>query len=240
MRQYFQPERSLHRIRAITLDLDDTLWAIGPVIRNAEAALWQWLTEHYPQIPDRFSTADMLELRNEIMEQHWDKTHDFRFLRKKVLARVATESGYDEELVEPAFDVFDQARNAVALFPDVLPDLQVLFERFTLVAVTNGNANLRTIGIRHLFHGVVTAVDAGAAKPARPIFDAAAETAGVLPDEILHVGDHPEIDIDGARQAGFRTAWINRNGDKWPEHLDAPDAVVATITELRELLDAAG
>jgi FMN phosphatase YigB (HAD superfamily) len=37
----------------------------------------------------------------------------------------------------------------------------------------------------------------------------------------------------------MRTAWINRNGDDWPEHLDSPDAVITTITELRELLEAA-
>ena len=234
-----QPESTLHRIRAITLDLDDTLWEIAPVIRNAEAALWRWLSEHYPQIPGTFSAEDMLSLRNEVIEEFWHRNHDFRFLRKKVLARVAVECGYDENLVEPAFQVFDQARNAVDLYPDVLPNLEYLFERFTIVAVTNGNANLQAIGIRHLFHDVVTAVDAGAAKPARPIFDAAITSAGVTPHEILHVGDHPETDIDGARQAGLKTAWINRNGDQWPGHLEAPDAVVTTITELRELLDAA-
>jgi putative hydrolase of the HAD superfamily len=91
-----------------------------------------------------------------------------------------------------------------------------------------------------LFHGVVTAVDAGAAKPAMPIFEVAIDTAGVAAHEILHVGDHPETDIHGARQAGLRTAWINRNGDDWPEQIDAPDAIVTTMTELRELLEAAG
>ena len=234
-----QSASALHRIRAITLDLDNTLWQIEPVIRNAEEALWQWLSEHYPQIPVRFSADDLLQLRQEVMEQYWQKNHDFRFLRKKVLARLAMESGYDEELVEPAFAVFDRARNEVELYPDVLPHLEHLFARFTIVAVTNGNANLETIGISHLFHGVVTAVDAGAAKPARRIFEVAVESAGVPPAEILHVGDHPETDIDGARQAGFRTAWMNRNGDEWPEQLEAPDAVVATISELRELLEAA-
>jgi putative hydrolase of the HAD superfamily len=229
----------MNRIRAITLDLDDTLWEIGPVIRNAEASLRTWLADNFPNVPERFSTEDMLELRREVMESHPDMRHDLRFVRKQVLARVAVESGYDaDELVEPAFSVFDRARNAVDLYPDVIPELEVLFERFTLVAVTNGNANLQKIGIRHLFHGVVTAVDAGVAKPARPIFDAAVSAAGVEPDEILHVGDHPETDIDGARRAGLRTAWINRTAGEWPEHIDAPDAVITTIRELRELLES--
>jgi putative hydrolase of the HAD superfamily len=38
----------ISRIRAITLDLDDTLWPIGPTIRRAEAVLQAWLQEHAP------------------------------------------------------------------------------------------------------------------------------------------------------------------------------------------------
>lgn len=229
----------MHRIRALTLDLDDTLWAIDPVIHRAEATLWQWLGENYPRIHERYAPADLLRLRQAIMEKYWDRHFDFRFMRKKVLEHVAVDCDYDKSLVEPAFQVFDDVRNDVELFPDVLAELEILFSRFTVVAVTNGNSNLETIGIRHLFHGVVTAVGAGAAKPDPQIFDVAVEQAGVKPHEILHVGDHPETDIDGARQAGMRTAWINRKNEQWPTALDAPDAVVTDMIELRELLEAA-
>ena len=107
------------------------------------------------------------------------------------------------------------------------------------MALTNGNANLQTIGIGHLFHAVVTAADVGAPKPERRIFESAVAHTGVSPGEVLHVGDHPEADIDGARQAGLRTAWINRNSDAWPGHLATPDAVVSTLTELQGLLQEA-
>jgi putative hydrolase of the HAD superfamily len=85
----------------------------------------------------------------------------------------------------------------------------------------------------------VAAAEAGFAKPARPIFDKAIARSGYAPAEILHVGDHPETDIQGARNAGLRTAWINRNGDAWPDDLSAPDAVVTTIPELWDLLQPA-
>ncbi len=235
-RQASTPEFMLHRIRAITLDLDNTLWAIDPVIRRAEAALWEWLTENYPRIPAQFSAEGLLEVRESVMEEHWDKSHDFRFLRKKVLEKIAVDSGYTAELVEPAFAVFDHARNQVDLYPDVMPGLEMLASSFVLVAVTNGNANLETIGIRYLFHDVVAAAEVGYAKPARPIFDQAIASSGCPPAEILHVGDHPETDIQGARDAGLRTAWINRNNAAWPDDLPEPDAVVTTIPELQELL----
>lgn len=229
----------MHRIRAITLDLDNTLWAIDPVIRRAEATLWEWLTDNYPRIPAEFSPENLVEVRDAVVEEHWDRNHDFRFLRKKVLERIAVESGYTVELVEPAFEVFDRARNQVDLYPDVMPALEMLASNFVLVAVTNGNANLETIGIRHLFHDVVAAAEAGFAKPARPIFDKAIARSGYAPTEILHVGDHPETDVNGAREAGLRTAWINRNDETWPDDLPEPDAVVTSIPELHELLEVA-
>ena len=242
----------MHRIRAITLDLDNTLWAIDPVIRRAEATLWEWLSDNYPRIPAEFSPETLVEIRESVIEEHWDRNHDFRFLRKKVLEKIAVDAGYTAELVEPAFEVFDRARNEVDLYPDVMPALELLAGDFVLVAVTNGNANLETIGIRHLFHDVVSAAEAGSAKPARPIFDQAIARSGYAPGEILHVGDHPETDVNGAREAGLRTAWINRNGEMWPDDLPEtnanrgffaalgrPDAVVTTIPELQKLLEPA-
>jgi putative hydrolase of the HAD superfamily len=226
----------LLNIRAISLDLDDTLWEIGPVIRRAESQLWQWLCANFPRIPERFSAEDLLQLREQVVSEHRDLSHDFRFLRKMVLERVAREAGYTPDLVDPAFDVFDAARNRVEFFPGVLPALEYLHSQFTVIAVTNGNANLQTIGIRHLFHDVVTAAETGSAKPARPIFDEAVRRSGVSPAEMLHVGDNPECDIAGAMQAGLRTAWMNRNGDSWPEALPEPDAQIANVTELRPLL----
>jgi putative hydrolase of the HAD superfamily len=229
----------LHRIRAITLDLDDTLWAIGPVILRAEGKLWSWLGEHFPRITETFSPKESYELREEAMQKYWDRSHDFRFLRKTVLEHMAKKVGYSCDLVDDAFHVFDKARNDVEIFPDVLPTLETLSVHFSLIAVTNGNADLERIGIRHLFHDVVTAVDVGAAKPAAPIFLEAVNRAGVSAEETLHVGDNPEIDIVGAADAGLRTVWINRTGDGWPEHAHPPDAIVTTIAELLTVLEPA-
>ncbi|SVB80026.1 uncharacterized protein METZ01_LOCUS232880 [marine metagenome] len=227
---------TMNHIRAISLDLDDTLWEIGPVIYKAERMLWDWLSKHCPLITEQFSTDQFLEIRRAILAQNAHKSHDLRYLRIKALEEAATTVGYDKSLAEAAFQVFDDARNVVELYADVAPALKVLYERFKLVAVTNGTANLDKIGIRHLFHSVITAADVGVAKPLKPIFDAALYEAGVLSHEMLHVGDHPEIDIDGAKRAGLWTAWINRNDDEWPEHLYSPDVTITKITDLCVLL----
>ena len=43
------------RVRAISIDLDDTLWPIWPTITRAEAVLLQWLTEQAPATAALFS-----------------------------------------------------------------------------------------------------------------------------------------------------------------------------------------
>jgi len=228
----------VYGIRTITLDLDDTLWEIGPVLQRAESRLRAWLQERYPNIVVLHQPEDIVELRARVVTEFAERAHDLTFVRRTVLARMGIAAGYGDDFVDEAFAVFDMERNTLELFPDVLASLESLRRRYTLVAVTNGNARLDRIGIDHLFDGFVSACTAGAAKPARRIFDAAVDAGGAAPHETLHVGDHPEVDVNGARAAGLRTAWLNRFGDDWPCALPPPDAVVRDLRELDRLLAA--
>lgn len=226
----------MNDIHTITLDLDDTLWAIHPVIKRAEERLYAWIGEHYPRITQLFEPEDIWELRSEVIADYRDRSHDLTFLRRTVLARLGHAAGYGDAYVDDAFEVFDEARNDVTLFPEARPALVSLRERFVLIAVTNGNANLDRIGIRDLFDGVVSAAMAGAAKPARPIFDKAVEAGGASAAQTLHVGDHPLYDVHGARDAGLKAIWVNRNGDEWPHEYLEPDAEVQHLGEIDGLL----
>lgn len=223
-------------IRTITFDLDDTLWEIHPVIKRAEQRLYAWLGEHYPRITDMYAIEDIRAIREQVVNEIPDQAHDLTFLRRVVLERIGTAAGYDTDFIDAAFDVFDEVRNDVDIFPGVIPALESLREHYVLIAVTNGNANLDKIGIRYLFHDVVTAVTAGAAKPARKIFDAAVLAGGANARQTLHVGDHPEFDVNGARDAGLKTAWVNRGGEQWPAESEVPDVEVAEVGELVSLL----
>ena len=226
----------MKEIRTITVDLDDTLWEIYPVIRRAEQRLRDWLGQHYPRITEMFSLEDVAEVRARVLEIHADMAHDLTFVRRTLLVEMATAAGYTNFLVDDAFAVFEEARNDVEVFPEVRPALHALRERYTLIAVTNGNANLDKIGIADLFDDHVNAAAVGAAKPDRPIFDAAVRAGGASAAETLHVGDHPFYDVHGAREAGLRTVWVNRNDVAWPDEFAAPDIEVCHIGELHEYL----
>jgi len=228
----------VNNICTITLDLDDTLWEIHPVIKRAEKRLYGWLDEHYPRITEMYQPADMFEVRKQVIAEFADRSHDLTFLRRTVLGRVGVAAGYGIDFIDEAFKVFDQVRNDVEIFPEVIPALEALGKHFRVIAVTNGNASLESIGIRHLFDDVVTAAMAGAAKPAPQVFEMAVHVGGASKEQTLHVGDHPFYDVDGARSAGLRTAWVNRNSDIWPEEFDEPEIEVAHIGELPDVLGA--
>ncbi len=228
--------RAMRHIRVITLDLDDTLWDVMPVILRAEAALDSWLSERYPRIAKRWPSERRRALRRDIVATHADRAHDLTFLRKRVIAVMAEDSGYPADVCDAAFEVFDEHRNRLELFPDALPALERLAERYRLIAVTNGNARLDKIGIADYFDGFVSARTAGAAKPDPRIFAAALEAGGRPPEQTLHVGDHPEHDVTGARRAGFRTAWVNRRREPWPEERAAADLEVSDLDVLASFL----
>lgn len=58
--------------RALTFDLDDTLWDNGPVLMAAEQALYDWLGRHYPRIQSHFSLEDLRKLPQELVQRDPD------------------------------------------------------------------------------------------------------------------------------------------------------------------------
>ncbi len=110
----------------------------------------------------------------------------------------AQRAGYREFDVEAAFAVFFIARNAVELFAEVRPALERLARRYTLASLSNGNADVRLIGLDDVFTFSLNAIEAGAAKPEPPMFELACRRLAARPEQIVHVGDDPEHDVLGA------------------------------------------
>lgn len=199
-------------IQAITFDLDDTLWPVGPVIAAAEQAVHDWFAEQLPPVAERFDVEGLRRLRIEIADRHPDKAHDLSAMRRLSLREACRCSGVDEAHAEPAFQTFFRARNRVTLYPEVASTLSRLAEHHPLVALTNGNADLRLTGLHRWFRFSVSAIQAGAAKPDPRMFHHAAERLNLPADRILHVGDDLDRDVAGARAAGYQAVLLDRDG----------------------------
>ena len=230
--------RSSPLIRALTLDLDDTLWPIMPVIERAEAALQAFLTDRAPAVAQRWSIQALRTLREEVAARHPHLAHDYSQQRRLTLQHALADGGSEKELLDAAYSVFMAARNEVDLYPDVLAALTRIGAARRLAALTNGNADLELIGISEHFHFSLAARDHGAAKPDPGIFLAACRRLDLPPAHVLHVGDDPELDVAGAARAGLRTCWINRRDERWPASLPPPDVEVRTLSELADWIDS--
>jgi 2-haloalkanoic acid dehalogenase type II len=195
---------------AITLDLDDTLWPVGPTLVAAEAVLSEWLQRHAPRTAAATDAARRAGIRAGVLADHPERAHDLGFVRLEVLRRALRAAGEDPSLAQPAFEVFLEARQSVRLYDDVLPVLERWSRRYRLVALTNGNADIRRVGLDGLFSGSVSAHLVGFAKPDPRIFEEACRVAGAEPADVLHLGDDPLLDVAGARRAGLQAAWIRR------------------------------
>ncbi|MDB6086208.1 MAG: hypothetical protein JWN43_4089 [Gammaproteobacteria bacterium] len=225
----------------ISLDLDDTLWPVAPVLAAAEAALLSWLRVHHPRAVHGHDLDSMRTLRANIAERFPEQRHDMTFLRRQALAEQFAAAGYAAEAagtldlatsVEGALEIFLAERNRVEFYADVRPALERLRSKYRLFAVSNGNADLDRCGIADLFDGHVTASAAGAAKPDAQIFAHLLHMAGVGPADVLHIGDDPVADVVGATRAGMQAVWLNRAACTWPEHLEPPSRTVSTLAEI--------
>jgi FMN hydrolase / 5-amino-6-(5-phospho-D-ribitylamino)uracil phosphatase len=225
------------RIRALCFDLDNTLWDVWPVIMRAERMMYDFLAERYPKCVANLTIEALREVRHEVAIEFPQMQHDFTFLRKQSLRKLAEMHAYPDCMVEEAFDVFICARNELTLYDDALPALQSLQSRYRLFTASNGNANLQKIGIAHLFERSVAARDVGALKPDPAIFHKAIEGTDLKPENVFYVGDDPIMDVVGARNAGMGTIWINRDGQVWPDGLEPADHAIKSLNELVAILN---
>ncbi len=226
----------METLRAVCLDLDDTLWPVGPVIAAAEQAMYGWLATHCPGITARHDIDSMRAVRAGTAARHPDKLHDLTFLRKAALSWHAEEAGYPQAVVEQAFEVFWAARNAVEVFPDVEPALRRLRTRYRLLSLSNGNADLGVIGLADHFEHCFGARELGNAKPDRRVFAAMLARVALQPHEVVYVGDDPRADVEGARAAGLHAIWVDRFGRPWPAEFAPPRWRVRDLAELADLL----
>jgi putative hydrolase of the HAD superfamily len=79
---------------------------------------------------------------------------------------------------------------------------------------------------------VLCSEDHGCYKPHRSLFVAACAALEVEPADAIYVGDNPTADVVGARNAGMRAVWINRQQRRWPDDLDPPDRAIRSLVEL--------
>jgi len=219
------------RFKAVLFDLG------GTIIRNEEPVV----------IHMRILEANGMHMRledvaeaHEVNQREYDTQEMARMGRPfwvkwnmKLLKRLGLSGDLEALATKIDEDWFDYAR--IEAYPDAVETIRQLRKLGVKTGiVTNGlsrdcQMTLDKVGLRDRFDIAVGVDDCHAAKPDRRIFAYALEKLNICPDEAIFVGDSYEYDYLGAKQAGLKPLFINRNGGN--------SAEADTITSLTEVLD---
>lgn len=225
-------------ITLITFDLDDTLWDTPPVIASAELVLREWIKAQAPALGE-LPVEHLHAVRERVVQADPGLRHRISALRRQVLFQALRALDYPEPqtqaLADEAFEVFLHARHQLEIFPQVQPMLERLGQRYTLGVVTNGNADVRRLGLADYFDFALCAEDLGIGKPDPAPFLEALRLGKAQAASAVHVGDHPGDDIAGAQRAGFKAVWFNPQGKPW-QAKQAPDAEIRCLSQLDDVL----
>jgi FMN hydrolase / 5-amino-6-(5-phospho-D-ribitylamino)uracil phosphatase len=221
----FQP-LDFSRIKALSVDLDETLWPILPTILRAEALTQDWIVTHAPKVAQRFDKAALRAVRDQLQREDPHRKVDLLKARRDTLCFAFSACGQPEAMALEALAVFVKARQEVTLFDDALPFLKAATAAgLPVIALSNGFADVHSMPIAAYFTSSVSAHLVGIAKPDKRIFDLTAQAVDLQNHEILHIGDDFELDIEGALAAGMQAYHVRR-----------PESDLTVLTQLLQQL----
>ncbi|NVD08183.1 5-amino-6-(5-phospho-D-ribitylamino)uracil phosphatase YigB [Vibrio sp. JPW-9-11-11] len=204
--------RQLKPIKAMTFDLDDTLYDNRPIIRQVEKQMVRWLHTTHPVSASQ-SLSWWRELKLQLARQDAWLVNDVTLWRFKQIEQGLLQLGYSatqaHQAAQQAIDKVLSLRSDFTVPQETHRVMSELAERLPLVAITNGNVDVEKIGLADYFSLVLKAGPDGYAKPHRQLFDKAQQHLGVPAENILHVGDHVTSDVLGAKQSGLQACWFN-------------------------------
>lgn len=228
----------LQPVKVISFDLDDTLYNNHPIIANAEEKLLHFLHLSYSE-SQRWQTDDWRKVKHQLMVEHPELRDDPSAARLAMLKQGLLQLGYSDMVAETAAQdglaLFLHYRSYFRVTDDVLDILAKLAQKYTLIGLTNGNVDWQQIGLSESFLFVHQAGQGLRMKPHRDMFELAISQLDIAPNELLHVGDNWNSDVQGARHVGCQAAWYNPDKHAKGEG-QLPQLEISHLSELLQLL----
>lgn len=214
--------RRLSNIKAISFDLDDTLYSNRPIMQAIEKKMIAYfanlivLKELLPEgkiLNHKF----WFTFRQQATVAQPDLAHDVVQVRLVTYRLGFIALGLSESIAaqeaQVALDYFIALRSDFSVPESSKTLLKNLSKKYSLVAISNGNVDTEALGISHYFQYIYHAgwQSDGTLlrqKPYGDMFDLTCQKLGIAPAQLLHVGDCGRADIRGALLAGCQAAWL--------------------------------
>ncbi|PJG85805.1 HAD-IA family hydrolase [Conservatibacter flavescens] len=228
--------RNLQPFKAISFDLDDTLYENHSVILLAEQ---QFLMAFNQLSQLNLSVANWHNWKKQTAYQIGLIAEDvtaWRFATIEAILRQQGKSAVEiDQISQQSMAVFLQWRHHIDVPAQSFSILDQLKQRYSLIAITNGNVDPQKIGFTQ-FDLILCGGKHGRAKPHQDLFLQAAQKLKLSPHEILHIGDNLETDVQGAISAGYQAVWLNLSNKGLNSFPQARILPTVEITHLAELL----
>ena len=134
--------------------------------------------------------------------------------------------------------------SAMPPFQEVVPALAQLKRMgFKLCIVSNTDDDIIAGNVAQMgghIDRVITAQQAKAYKPTRQIFEHAYGELGVSAADVVHICASPHLDLQAARDIGFRCVWIDRFTARRPLLDYTPDAILDRLDRVPVLFKQLG
>jgi HAD superfamily hydrolase (TIGR01549 family) len=230
-------------IRAVLFDIDGTLYH-QPLLRAAmaseliAAAIASGSIQHTRQL------ARTLSVFRRVREELRERGESREPLSSLQFSLTAARAGVGEQRVRDAVEEWmfrrPQKHLRWARRPGIPALLAHLTQRGIAIGALSdypGHDKLMALGLASHFSIALCTTDSdiNAFKPHPRGFLRACELWGLAPEEVLYVGDRPEIDAAGAIAAGLRAVIIGRGAGR---HHRARYRAVGNFGELRGALSA--
>lgn len=215
-------------IKAVVFDLDHTLFDRHGTLRTLVPRLREEFSVNKDlsdeEIGDLWCYAD-----DNFVYFGWENIHGY-LIHQGVFTEAPSFEDY-RSFIYKYFSI------TAVPFPETVPMLKKLHSLgYKTALITNGDhalqyAKIDMLSLREHFDEIIATGDYSVHKPDKEIFDIMRNKFVFNPDEMVYVGDNPINDIKGARNAGWKTVWMNSTG-YWDESVDRADREVTAVSQI--------
>jgi len=207
----------MNPIRAVAFDLFNTLITVGPqTLEDANARLFASLCgSDFELEADSFLKAHRASAIRHIQISRRDgrETHNSLWISDALEEQGYRVSPQDSRIglaVDAYFSAFLDHCRLIPRTKEMLTTLRSSYRLGLLSNFTHGPAArgiLFNLGLESFFEVVIISGELGYRKPHPLPFMELVERLGVPNDQVIYIGDDPEPDIFGAKQAGLQPVW---------------------------------